>query len=319
MTFLSKPLKNIKLLRVYQAALYLSHIGKLKKNAPFYRTFGIRKKLWQRISHKDIKYPAKEVPWMERSTREMIQAHPGFQSFTPSVQQALLEWNEKGFICLPGFLSPEQVDELERSVTENLSRKELKNYHQNRLINPHRKNAMIASVFRNQDLLKLLTFILGKEILPYKTISFYKSSQQLPHSDSMFLTTEPLGYLIGGWLALEDIHPDSGVFTFYPKSHKLPYIFNADLTLASSAWRINQNHRYAYENKVQQIIEEHGLKAEPYLAKKGDLLIWHGNLLHGTSQVINSELTRKSLVLHYFAKDVFCYHESTERPVLLKG
>jgi hypothetical protein len=34
--------------------------------------------------------------------------------------------------------------------------------------------------------------------------------------------------------------------------------------------------------------------------------------------VINKSLTRKSMVIHYYAKNVIKYHEITERPALLK-
>ena len=49
----------------------------------------------------------------------------------------------------------------------------------------------------------------------------HKGSQQGAHSDSIHMTTYPIGYLSAAWIAFEDIHPDSGPQLFYPGSHRL--------------------------------------------------------------------------------------------------
>jgi len=52
-----------------------------------------------------------------------------------------------------------------------------------------------------------------------------------------------------------------------------------------------------------------GFQREIFMPKKGDVLLWHANFIHGGSEVAEPELTRKSLVCHYFSNDVFCYHD----------
>lgn len=73
-----------------------------------------------------------------------------------------------------------------------------------------------------------------------------------------------------------------------------------------------------YEEALQEIVEEKQFTQQTFLAKKGDVLIWHANLVHGGAPIINEALTRKSMVIHYYADDVIKYHEITERPSLLK-
>jgi ectoine hydroxylase-related dioxygenase (phytanoyl-CoA dioxygenase family) len=133
----------------------------------------------------------------------------------------------------------------------------------------------------------------------------------------MFLTTEPRGYLLAVWVALEDIEAGSGELTFYPGSHRLPYLFNKDIAHGHTPWKLDPKHHVAYDTKVQELIRKHGLEPVYYRPKKGDVLIWHANLLHGGSPVVYPELTRKSMVSHYFAEDVLCYQESMERPVVI--
>jgi ectoine hydroxylase-related dioxygenase (phytanoyl-CoA dioxygenase family) len=60
-----------------------------------------------------------------------------------------------------------------------------------------------------------------------------------------------------------------------------------------------------FKQYIASEIEQHGLKAETLLAQKGDVLIWHSQLLHGGSEIIDKRRTRKSLVTHYFTNEDF--------------
>ena len=73
-----------------------------------------------------------------------------------------------------------------------------------------------------------------------------------------------------------------------------------------------------YTEKMEQKVKEAGIEKVPFIAKKGDVLVWHANLLHGGSEVRNADLTRKSLVVHYFVDGVICYHEITQRPAVIE-
>ena len=45
-------------------------------------------------------------------------------------------------------------------------------------------------------------------------------------------------------------------------------------------------------------------KTEKFIARKGDVLLWHGMLAHGGGTVKNQSLTRKSFVVHYIVDGV---------------
>lgn len=51
-----------------------------------------------------------------------------------------------------------------------------------------------------------------------------------PHQDATFLYTEPLGRVMGLWIALEDATVDNGCLWFIPGSHKSMY------TAQASSW-----------------------------------------------------------------------------------
>ncbi len=153
--------------------------------------------------------------------------------------------------------------------------------------------------------------------MPFQTINFVKGSNQRAHSDSIHMTTYPLGYLIAVWIALEDTNPDNGPLFYYPGSHRLPYLLNEDFNEGATGLRLGRKDYVDYEDRIAAVLEEEQLEKEIFLAKKGDILIWHANLIHGGLPVNNPALTRKSMVIHYYAQDVIKYHEITERPSLL--
>ncbi|HVV05301.1 MAG TPA: phytanoyl-CoA dioxygenase family protein, partial [Puia sp.] len=154
--------------------------------------------------------------------------------------------------------------------------------------------------------------------VPFQTINFVYGSNQRAHSDSIHMTTYPLGYLIAVWIALEDTSPDNGPLFYYPGSHRLPYLLNSDFNEGETSLLLGNKDYVDYEDRIEEQIKQQSLRPEVFLAKKGDILIWHANLIHGGMPVKDPSLTRKSMVIHYYAKDVIKYHEITERPSLLK-
>ncbi len=311
-------LSKIKKLRIVTILSNVKYFSALQHNSPLYKKYAIRRRVWQTLSHKSIQQHDADLPWLDQSDpEEMIKVHPAFQSFSENIQQQLLQWNECGYMILPEFFSQRQMDKVDASLKTGLTKKENKKYSTNRLINLFKKNEEINTVFRDPRLLQIVSFILGRKALPYQTINFLKSASQAAHSDSVHLTTEPAGYLAGVWVALEDVQAGTGEFFCYPGSHKLPYIYNEHFDHKNNFWNIDKDIHEKYEKRIAQLILDNGLKKKEYLPKKGDILIWHANLLHGSSPKVNTAATRKSLIMHYFAEGVLCYHELIEKPAIL--
>ncbi|MDE3198269.1 MAG: phytanoyl-CoA dioxygenase family protein, partial [Acidobacteriota bacterium] len=146
---------------------------------------------------------------------------------------------------------------------------------------------------------------------PLQTIASHKGSQQGLHSDSIHMTTYPLGYLAAAWIAFEDIHPDCGPLVYYPGSHRLPYVFSQDAGIARGDFEREGYAPYhaKYEPRIRQLVEENGFAPQYFHAKKGDVLIWHANLVHGGSARRNLALSRRAVVCHFFAAGAFVYHD----------
>jgi hypothetical protein len=299
----------------------ISNIGKLKKNKELYKKFGVHKTVWQSISHADIKNISNDIPWMDRPnvTQNDIKTHPGFNAFSPIIQQQLLYWPQKGYLVIPAFFADkaEAINaEIERLKTDH---KVDFNFTGRKIMDAWQHSSLINEVFRNEEILKVFQFIFNKKPIPFQTINFVYGSEQKPHSDFVHMTTEPLGYLSAQWIALEDIQPNSGELMYYPGSHKLNYVLSEDYNTGNNALLIGENNYEHYEEKIEELIQQHNLQPQYFHAKKGDVLIWHANLLHGGSIIKNPALTRKSMVGHYYADGVLCYHEISQRPAVIKN
>jgi ectoine hydroxylase-related dioxygenase (phytanoyl-CoA dioxygenase family) len=180
-----------------------------------------------------------------------------------------------------------------------------------RYLNPHKRVRQFCRVAKYPKLLGSLHRLLGHRPRLLQTIASHKGSQQLAHSDSIHMTTYPLGYLAAAWVAFEDIGPDCGPLEFYPGSHRLPYVFSHHLGLSAGDLSNEGYKKYKskYEPHIQELIAARGLKPAHFEARKGDVLIWHANLLHGGSRRRDLSLSRKAMVAHYFADGAFVYHD----------
>jgi len=294
---------------------------KLSHNKELYEKYGIKKSIYQSIGKKDFEDNATEIPWIDQpGAKENLKAHPDFKTFPSNIQQQLLHFIDNGFMVLKGFYSEEEVDILNEEVDRLLEKNKVDfNYTGRKLMDAFRTSSIInKAYFRNEKLLRLLNFAMGRNVVPFQTINFIEGSEQRAHSDSIHMTTQPLGYLIATWTALEDLHEGNGPLFYYPGSHRLPYITCQDYLSGHTKWQLGSNSYKKYEDKIEAVIAQEQLQKTSFLGKKGDVFIWHANLLHGGSSITQEGATRKSMVAHYFCENVICYHEISQRPALLE-
>jgi len=298
----------------------ITHYKKLHANAERYKKLGIKKKVWQSVAHADIAKPALEKPWLDAPSisTTSIQNKKGFDQFDNRIQQKIIDWPSCGYIILENFFTPAEVDATNEAIDTLLAKQKVDfNFTGRKIMDAWKESEAVSYLFKHEKLQQILSFLLGKDVIPFQTINFQKGSEQRPHSDSIHMTTEPLGYLIATWTALEDVTDGAGQLVYYPGSHKLDYVMGEDYDTGNKLWALGADNYPNYEEKIAEVIAKHQLKPHYFMAKKGDVLIWHANLLHGGSTIKDSNSTRKSQVAHYFAKDVLCYHEISQRPALL--
>jgi phytanoyl-CoA hydroxylase len=215
-------------------------------------------------------------------------------------------------------LSGEKAESINREIEDMLKTGKATFRYGNKIMFAIHKSLLLREIGNQNELKELLSVLLNGEAVLFQSINFLTGSEQATHSDSIHMTTYPLGGLLGVWIALEDIDENNGPLHYYPGSHKLPYYLNSDYDNEGNFFLIGDKSYTAYEEMIERKIGELGLKKEIFTAKKGDLLIWHANLFHGGEPHLDKNRTRKSLVYHYFNKKAICYHEITQRPALIK-
>ncbi len=229
-------------------------------------------------------------------------------------------WSENGYIVIGNLFEGGVLDEVWQAYDEAVSKGKIKppreaagehDPYPGRSLNPHKKIGDFCRILKHSGLRRWIQLLMEREPKTLQTIASHKGSQQGVHSDSIHMTTYPLGYLTAAWIAFEDIHPDSGPLVYYPGSHRLPYVFSKDVGIAEMALKTEGYAPYheRYEPYIRKLIEEHAIDPHYFHARKGDVLIWHANLLHGGSLRRNVQLSRRALVCHFFVKGSFVYHD----------
>jgi ectoine hydroxylase len=311
-------LRSLKLVYVLNNLL---NAPKLKRNRAIYQRFGLKKSIFAPIGSKDFagRHHA-DVPWIDRpDALEKIETDPVFLAFDAQIQEKIKHFINHGYLILEGFYPKSDTDALNHEVDELLKAgKAGFNYTGRKIFNFFETSPLANErFFRNPEMLQLLSYLLGKKVIPFQTLNFTVGSEQRAHSDSIHMMTEPQGYLIATWTALEDCTPENGPLFYYPDSHRLPYVTTEHYPSGNTAFTIGEYSNRRYEDKIEEIVQEKQLNKQLFLAKRGDVLIWHANLLHGGSPILKEGATRQSMVCHYYAEDVICYHEMSQRPALI--
>ncbi|AZB07486.1 phytanoyl-CoA dioxygenase [Chryseobacterium sp. G0162] len=305
-------------IRHYKLAYMLYNFfkkSKLKHNIPLYKKYGVNKSYFSSISSKDFAH----LPQTQRSIAEnKLLSTAFFKSLSEENKESALRYDDNGYMILRNFISPETAENINIEIEKLMKDGTLKFHYGGKLMFAIHHSEIIRNIGSDKNLLEFLSVLLDGKAKLFQSINFINGSQQKTHSDSIHMTTFPLGGLLGVWIALEDVDEHNGALHYIPGSHKLPYFLNSDYDNEGTAFKIGKKSYKAYEEFLENKVKELGLKKEVFRAKKGDMLIWHANILHGGEPHTDKNRTRKSLVYHFFDENSVCYHEVTQRPALFE-
>jgi len=149
----------------------------------------------------------------------------------------------------------------------------------------------------NKNICGILKELMIDEPVLCNTLNLDYGSSQPMHVDALYMKPRSPYNLLAVWIALEDVHKEAGPLYYVPKSHLFEqYTFSNGDTKAIDDEMPNWNQF------IQKQIDLWKLNKNLFYAKEGDIFIWHAYLCHGGSKVVDHELTRKSMVCHYFIK-----------------
>ncbi|MFN9546344.1 MAG: phytanoyl-CoA dioxygenase family protein [Cyanobacteriota bacterium] len=217
-----------------------------------------------------------------------------------------LSLHEQGFCVLdlgePTFLEKTEtvIQELQPLLEDQLSLWEHGEVGPPRLQDGWQNHSAIRALALEPIILDLLRHLYGREPFAFQTLNFAVGSEQPYHSDAIHFHSYPLGFMCGVWIALQDVQMQSGPLIYYPGSHRLPYLSAESLHLEPQEVAAEPHPQRFFQEHWHQAVQEWGYTKQLFLPKRGEVLIWHANLLHGGEAVKDRTSRRWSQVIHYF-------------------
>ncbi|HXU44134.1 MAG TPA: phytanoyl-CoA dioxygenase family protein [Thermoanaerobaculia bacterium] len=168
-----------------------------------------------------------------------------------------------------------------------------------RIADLHSASAEAEALYLDAQVFRWVELVFGRLGVATQSLHFEYGSQQTLHRDPIHVHTSPPSHLLAAWIALEDISADCGPLTYVAGSHRLPYF-----EFEPGDHRFDHGRHTPGELAASLAFDleqcaKRGLEAEPFLCRRGGVLLWHHSLLHGGSTPRDPAQTRKSFVVHF--------------------
>ena len=182
-----------------------------------------------------------------------------------------------------------------------------------RVVNLHLAiDELLEAFTANKSGLEVCDEFFGERTCLYTSLYYERGSEQDLHRDTPYFCTKPAGRYLGVWLALDDVNEENGPLQVVPGSHKLPPIdvnaIRKELFDDKDIPKISMEGWNRYQSEVQRQCNERNMLAQSIHVNKGDVIIWHPELLHGGARHTAKEYSRKSLVMHVTPVGTPVYH-----------
>jgi ectoine hydroxylase-related dioxygenase (phytanoyl-CoA dioxygenase family) len=277
---------------------------------------------WQR--HRNV------LPWFDQPDAMEQVAH---RAADPTEEAWLTDWVRDGYVVLRDVVDPADVDAMVSTLDglwdapapvpdltlldlredaaaspRNVSHAELLALSREardrmraasnwRIHGFHYVNAAARRIFAERRLRDAVGRLLGRAARPFAAINFMRGSEQHLHQDMAVFHIFPHNHLVGAWIACEDIAPEAGPLVLHAGSHRAGMFPGFAEYPQTNLRTADDRTRDAYQAWVDDLAARY--PRHEFLARKGEVLLWHGMLLHGGAAVARPESTRKSMVLHY--------------------
>jgi hypothetical protein len=209
------------------------------------------------------------------------------------------DWNDDGFVILKNFLP----EDLMVAYEECWLRDNKNNPGGWQFDIPYMAHPELMDVVTYKPLADQLESLIGEPAGVHLNLTGWISTQRDWHQDSYLNPPHVGDFYAAIWVALDDIHPDSGPFQFVPGSHRWPQVTREKILKALSEDEQGDDWPKHSERLLSPMfeaeIEKRDAEVVSHLASRGDVLIWHGRLLHRGSAPNVLGMERRSLIAHY--------------------
>lgn len=245
-------------------------------------------------------------------------------------EQLFRHWIEKGYVVLEGAVSHKTINRFMRDydrIWDERNEELFVEYFQDgevlfhpieprfrkephKILDFHGYSKAARQMICSRAIVSFLSKLFERPPMAFQSLLFLYGTEQEMHQDTAFVpVSSPLEF-VGSWIALEDIQPGTGELQYYEGSHRLPEFL----------WE-GRSRTMPKDNTVFTPFYEHvrdlpptlGMDLRKFTPKKGDVLLWHADLVHGGAKNPQPNKTRKSFVTHWCPKDVDPEYSETLR------
>lgn len=217
----------------------------------------------------------------------------------PAPAPSPADWNEDGFVIKKGLIPEELMQAYEECWLANNA---------NRPggwpdCTPYRRHPEVMNILTYKGMADTMEELIGEPAGLHLNLTGWITTRRNWHQDTYLNPAHVGDYYAAVWIALETIHPDSGPFQFVRGSHKW-FVLTREKILAALTPE-ERDHRWPkYSERVltplfEEEIEKRNAEVITYLPERGDVLFWHGRLLHRGSVPNDPGMERRSLIAHY--------------------
>jgi hypothetical protein len=174
---------------------------------------------------------------------------------------------------------------------------------------------------RHPAMQNLTTQLFKKESVSLGPMTVIWGGGAIPHRDTLFFR-DPPKEAARFWVALEDLHPESGLLYVVPGSHRGAYRYDELLDEHPEFLEILRSlstgctDLATWNLRMKQIFDYHHAESAAIAAsyprhilqlKKGDALLFDPGLIHGSLAPSNQSLTRRSFILECRSRNCRAY------------
>jgi hypothetical protein len=253
-------------------------------------------------------------PWVESPFFNRLADEQLYNPLTLNEWSLAHQFHNNGYLILDLGLTDEFIDTLKQEVLNKVEVNLIKQderYEYNdspRVFEAWKDCPYVLELCKHPKIINILRMLYGREPKAFQTINFLKGSNQPLHSDTIHFHTIPHKWMVGVWVALEDMTLGNGPLRIVPGSHKWDVYEFPDLNLPIPKFGEQFEAYSEYEKFLEELVEVKGGRSKPFLGKKGEVIIWAANLLHGGSPILNPDSTRWSQAIHYYFEGCKYYY-----------
>lgn len=209
------------------------------------------------------------------------------------------DWNNDGVVILNSFIPEYLMRNYERCWEEHNAERP-GGWPD---ATPYRRHPELFDLLTYGPLAEILETLIGEPAGVHLNLTGWVSTERNWHQDSYLNPPHVGDYYAAVWIALQDIHPDSGPFQYVPGSHRWPQVTREKILEALEP--DERDHRWPkYSERIltpifEDEIVKRGNNIVSHIPKRGDILIWHGRLMHRGSRPNVPGMERKALIAHY--------------------